>query len=83
MNAANGELWYGGGVAGAIRRAGGSQIERESDAIIKQRGGKPIPTGEVCLTSAGNLMSKFVIHAVGPIWRGVYIYIYIYIYICG
>ncbi len=57
VNAANNELWMGGGVAGAIKRAGGVEIERE--AISKG----PIKIGKAISTGAGKLKAKFVIHA--------------------
>ncbi|MBW3564374.1 MAG: macro domain-containing protein [Acidobacteria bacterium] len=62
VNAANTSLQHGGGVAGAISRAGGPVIQRESDAIGR------VPTGSAEATSAGNLAAKWVIHAVGPVW---------------
>lgn len=57
VNAANNQLWMGGGVAGAIKRAGGQEIERE--AVSKG----PILVGEAISTSAGKLKAKFIIHA--------------------
>jgi O-acetyl-ADP-ribose deacetylase (regulator of RNase III) len=57
VNAANNQLWMGGGVAGAIKRQGGREIEQE--AIAKG----PIPIGESVLTTAGSLKAKYVIHA--------------------
>lgn len=57
VNAANNALWMGAGVAGAIKRAGGEEIERE--AISKG----PIPIGEAVVTGAGRLKAKYVIHA--------------------
>jgi len=62
VNAANNQLWMGGGVAGAIKRRGGQEIERE--AISKG----PIPIGESVATGAGALQAKWVIHAavMGP-----------------
>jgi len=68
VNAANEYLKHGGGVAGAIVRAGGSVIQEESDRIVRERG--RVPTGEAVVTGAGNLKAKYVIHAVGPVWRG-------------
>jgi len=65
-NAANEELQLGGGVAGAIREAGGKAIQRECDAYVKEHG--RVRTGEVALTGAGKLPCKKVIHAVGPMW---------------
>ena len=68
VNAANSRLGGGGGVDGAIHRAGGPAIMRECDIIRQKYGG--CPTGEAVITSAGNLPAKHVIHTVGPVWRG-------------
>ncbi|MEE9583264.1 MAG: macro domain-containing protein [Dehalococcoidales bacterium] len=57
VNAANNRLWMGGGVAGAIKRAGGRQIEAE--AVSKG----PIPVGQVVATAAGRLEARYIIHA--------------------
>ena len=59
VNAANNHLWMGSGVAGAIKRKGGDEIERE--AISKG----PVEPGEAVATMAGKLRAKFVIHAAG------------------
>src|SRR2546427_4159629 len=67
VNAANSALAGGGGVDGAIHRAGGSSIMRELDAIRKEIG--RCPTGSAVVTGAGNLPAKFVFHAVGPVYR--------------
>lgn len=56
VNAANDQLWMGSGVAGAIRRAGGAEIEREAVAL------GPIPLGTAVATTAGTLAARFVIH---------------------
>ena len=64
VNAADTRLRHGGGVAGAISRAGGPTIQEESDSVA------PVPTGSAKATGAGRLPAAFVIHAVGPIWRG-------------
>jgi O-acetyl-ADP-ribose deacetylase len=67
-NAANSALAGGGGVDGAIHRAGGPAIMRELDVIRAQSGG--CPTGSAVATGAGNLPAKYVFHAVGPVWHG-------------
>lgn len=66
VNAANSGLFGGGGVDGAIHDAGGPSIMAET----RQRYPDVCPTGSAVITSGGNLRAKFVIHAVGPIWRG-------------
>jgi len=66
VNAANGYLKHGGGVAAAISRRGGTAIQQESDALIEKRG--PLATGKAVITGGGKLLARFVIHAVGPVW---------------
>ncbi|ADQ03651.1 Appr-1-p processing domain protein [Caldicellulosiruptor owensensis OL] len=66
VNAANSHLKHGGGVALAIVRAGGQEIQKESDEIIKKIGF--LPTGNAVITNAYRLPCKFVIHTVGPIY---------------
>ncbi|ABR30030.1 Appr-1-p processing protein [Thermosipho melanesiensis] len=68
VNAANSSLKHGGGVAGAILKKGGYIIQEESDEYVQKHG--PVPTGGVTVTTAGNLNAKYIIHAVGPVWRG-------------
>lgn len=66
VNAANGHLAHGGGVAAVIARAAGPALQEESDRIVRERG--PFATGSAVVTTAGKLPFKGVIHAVGPRW---------------
>ncbi|WP_042200743.1 macro domain-containing protein [Paenibacillus camerounensis] len=68
VNASNSGLYGGGGVDGAIHRAGGPQIAAEC-AVIRQKQGGVMP-GQAALTTAGRLPNLGIIHTVGPIWKG-------------
>lgn len=68
VNAANSSLLGGGGVDGAIHRAGGPAILQECRAVRARQGG--LPPGQAVATGAGRLAARAVIHAVGPVWRG-------------
>ena len=68
VNAANSSLMGGGGVDGAIHRAGGLIILAECREIVARQG--RCETGQAVITSGGNLPAKYVIHTVGPVWHG-------------
>ncbi len=69
VNAANSSLMGGGGVDGAIHKAGGLSILEECRAIRKNYP-NGLPTGKAVLTKGGSLPAKYVIHTVGPVWQG-------------
>lgn len=68
VNAANSGLMGGGGVDGAIHRAGGTAILEECKKIRAEIG--RLHTGKAVITTGGNLKARYVIHTVGPVWRG-------------
>lgn len=68
VNAANGSLMGGGGVDGAIHRAGGPQILQECRELRDSRFPDGLPTGQAVATTAGDLPANWVIHTVGPIY---------------
>ena len=68
VNAANSTLLGGGGVDGAIHRAGGPEILKECQQIRKTVYPNGLPTGQAVITTGGNLPAKYVIHTVGPIY---------------
>lgn len=68
VNAANSSLMGGSGVDGAIHKAGGISILKECKNIISEIG--ECETGNAVITTAGKLHAKFVIHTVGPVWKG-------------
>jgi len=68
VNAANSSLLGGGGVDGAIHRAGGPSILQECKRIVAEIG--TLPAGKAVITTGGRLPAKYVIHTVGPVYRG-------------
>ena len=68
VNAANSSLMGGGGVDGAIHRAGGPAIFQECKKYVSENG--RLVVGKAMLTSGGRLKAKYVIHTVGPVWQG-------------
>lgn len=68
VNAANSSLMGGGGVDGAIHRAGGPAILKECERIRETRYPDGLPTGEAVMTTAGKMAAKHVIHTVGPVY---------------
>src|SRR6266478_8045149 len=68
VNAANFSLFGGGGVDGAIHRAGGPTILEQCREIRRTQYPQGLPTGEAVITTAGNLPARYVIHTVGPVY---------------
>ena len=68
VNAENSALKGGGGVDGAIHRAGGPEILEECKTIVAKNG--KLPAGEAVITNGGALKAKYVIHTPGPVWQG-------------
>jgi O-acetyl-ADP-ribose deacetylase (regulator of RNase III) len=68
VNAANSSLMGGGGVDGAIHRAGGPAILEACKAIVARQG--RLPSGKAVATPGGQLAAKYVVHTVGPVWSG-------------
>jgi O-acetyl-ADP-ribose deacetylase (regulator of RNase III) len=66
VNAANSSLMGGGGVDGAIHRAGGPAIREECKVIVARHGS--LPTGQAVITTAGKMQARHVVHTVGPVW---------------
>ena len=69
VNAANSSLMGGGGVDGAIHRAGGPAILEECKKIRQEQYPNGLPTGEAVATTGGNLPARYVIHTVGPVYH--------------
>ena len=70
VNAANERMLGGGGVDGAIHRAAGPELREACRAVPEVRPGVRCPTGEARITPGFRLPARFVVHTVGPVWRG-------------
>jgi len=70
INAANSSLMGGGGVDGAIHRKGGPRILQECKKVRAEEWPDGLPAGKAVITTGGNLKARYVIHTVGPVWRG-------------
>ena len=68
VNAANGTLMGGGGVDGALHRAGGPEIKKECEEIRRAQYPDGLPTGQAVITTAGKMAARHVIHTVGPVY---------------
>ena len=68
MNEANGNLNHTSNVAGVLAQKGGKEVQLQSDRWVRKHGS--VSPGQVAVTEAGQLPCKWLIHAVGPIWRG-------------
>lgn len=67
VNAANERLAHGGGAAAALARAGGPEVQRQSDAWVAEHG--PVRPGTAAITTAGAMPASWIVHVVGPRWR--------------
>ncbi len=67
VNAPNERLQHGGGVAAAIIKAGGKEIQEESDAYVDEHG--PLQPGEAAVTTAGDMPARWVVHVAGPVYE--------------
>lgn len=70
VNAANSSLMGGGGVDGVIHRRGGPRILEECKKIRETEWPDGLPTGNAVITTGGRLKARYVVHTVGPVWRG-------------